>query len=170
MNIIKHPSRILSTVCTPFLDVEIEAHRFADPSAEGMLNIYQLGKDMLRTMRDAHGIGLAAPQVGITRRLIVGYVSGYQFVLANPEVVPGSAKGTGGQREGCLSYPGKQVYIERPKLVRITGWDFSDVHSEPVSIEIKARNMLARVLLHEMDHLDGVCKVGPKKNGEALPA
>lgn len=113
----------------------------------------QLVKDMFETMYDANGIGLAAPQVGIARRLIVVHVNeeGEEpFALLNPRVVEsGKAKEKG--EEGCLSIPEVSGYVERPATVVVEGVDPS---GNPVRIE--ADGMLARCLQHEIDHLDGV--------------
>jgi peptide deformylase len=113
----------------------------------------RLVDDMFETMYEAHGIGLAAPQVGVSRRLIVVHVNeeGEEpFALVNPRVVEaGSAREKG--EEGCLSIPGVSAYVERPATVVVEG---ETPGGEAVRIE--ADGMLARCLQHEIDHLDGV--------------
>jgi peptide deformylase len=119
----------------------------ADPELDQFL------KDMFETMYDAHGIGLAAPQVGVSRRIIVVHVNeeGQEpFALLNPRVVEsGKAKEKG--EEGCLSIPEVSAYVERPVEVVVEGLSpTGDV------VRIEADGMLARCLQHEIDHLDGV--------------
>lgn len=113
----------------------------------------RLVDDMFETMYEAHGIGLAAPQVGVSRRLIVVHVNeeGEEpFALINPRVVEeGSAREKG--EEGCLSIPGVSAYVERPATVVVEGET-----PEGEAVRIEADGMLARCLQHEIDHLDGV--------------
>ena len=112
--------------------------------------------DMFETMYEAKGIGLAAPQIGISRRLIVvdvGDESGAErgpFALYNPRVVE-AGKEMDKHEEGCLSIPGVSGVVERPWNVVVEG---EDRQGNPVRIEADA--MLARCLQHEIDHLDGV--------------
>ena len=112
--------------------------------------------DMFETMYEAKGIGLAAPQIGISRRLIVvdvGDESGAErgpFALYNPRVVE-AGKEMDKHEEGCLSIPGVSGVVERPWTVVVEG---EDRQGNPVRIEADA--MLARCLQHEIDHLDGV--------------
>jgi peptide deformylase len=117
-----------------------------------------IADDMLETMRAAPGIGLAAPQLGLLQRLFVAQLpedendpqSGKPFVLVNPEVVKTSRNEVEGE-EGCLSVPTWFGLVWRPEWVVVKA---RDVNGKP--IRIKAEGMLARVFLHEMDHLDGV--------------
>jgi peptide deformylase len=114
----------------------------------------QLADDMVETMYAAPGVGLAAPQVGVQRRLFVydtGEGDGPQ-VIVNP--VLSELRGEWTFEEGCLSVPGLSWPIVRPKEVHLTGYD---LHGNEVSIE--ADEYLARVLQHEVDHLDGVLLV-----------
>lgn len=110
-------------------------------------------RDMFETMYDAEGIGLAGPQVGVSRRVIVVDVQeegAAPFALVNPRVVeqgPATEKG----EEGCLSIPGLSALVERPARVVVEGLD---ERGEPVRIE--GEGLLGRCLLHEIDHLDGV--------------
>ncbi len=110
--------------------------------------------DMIDTMHDAPGIGLAAPQVGESRRVIVVHVNLKEeayplIVLINPEIVQVDGKVT--SEEGCLSVPGYVSNIERPEVVLVKGLD-----REGRPVEVEAEDLLARALQHETDHLDGI--------------
>lgn len=124
-----------------------EVHSFDD-------ELRELARDMLETMYAAPGIGLAAPQVGINRRLLVidisgGQEPGHQIVLANPLLL--EEEGLQKEEEGCLSIPGFTAPVERPRKVRVAG---QDLQGAPV--EITGEDLLARALCHEIDHLDGI--------------
>jgi peptide deformylase len=109
--------------------------------------------DMFETMYEAHGIGLAAPQVGVGRRVIVVDVheeGASPMALLNPVVVERGAE-TDRQEEGCLSIPGVAGVVERASTCVV---EATDRRGEPVRLE--ASGMLARCLQHEVDHLDGV--------------
>lgn len=111
----------------------------------------KLAEDMLATMYEAPGLGLAAPQVGVQKRMFVydlGDDEGPK-VLINPEIT--ESTGEWEYAEGCLSVPGLTFDIVRPKEVHVTG---VDLDGNEVSIE--ADELLARLLQHELDHLDGV--------------
>lgn len=108
----------------------------------------ELFQDMLYTMRQSSGIGLAGPQVGINQRLIVADIGEGPVKLANPEVI--EIKGKDKMEEGCLSVPGALIKIERAQELIVKGLD-----EEGKSVEVKAKGLLARVLLHEIDHLNG---------------
>ena len=113
----------------------------------------RLVADMFETMYDAHGIGLAAPQIGRSERLIVVDVKeegAEPMALLNPTVVE-SGGGRDRVEEGCLSIPGVAATVERPVTVVV---EATDATGQPVRIE--AQGMLARCLQHEIDHLDGV--------------
>ena len=113
----------------------------------------RLVADMFETMYDAHGIGLAAPQVGLSQRLIVVDVKeedSQPMTLLNPTVVE-SGPGKDRVEEGCLSIPGVAATVERPTSVVV---EATDAKGQPVRIQ--AEGMLARCLQHEIDHLDGV--------------
>lgn len=112
--------------------------------------------DMFETMHSADGIGLAANQVGVLKRIIVIDISCVEefkdikpFALINPEVIYEEGKCT--MEEGCLSVPDVRAEVERPKIIRIR---YKDTNFEDV--EIEATDLLARVILHEYDHLNGV--------------
>ncbi|HET6794217.1 MAG TPA: peptide deformylase, partial [Acidimicrobiales bacterium] len=109
----------------------------------------RLVDDMVATMYAAPGVGLAAPQVGVQKRLFVYDVGDGPQVIANPTISEASGEWT--YEEGCLSVPGLYWPIMRPKEVHLTGLD---LNGEEVSIE--ADELLARVFQHEVDHLDGV--------------
>ena len=110
--------------------------------------IRQLVEDMLDTMYDACGVGLAAPQVGILKRIVVIDVGEGPLVMVNPQVVKTSGSQTGD--EGCLSVPGKAGTVTRPDevTVRFMGEDGE-------WYELEGRELLARAICHECDHLDG---------------
>ena len=104
--------------------------------------------DMLDTMYEAQGVGLAAPQVGILKRIAVVDIGDGPIVLINPEILDSAGEQTG--EEGCLSVPGKAGTVTRPDYVKIrTYTEDMDV------IEIEGEELLARALCHEIDHLDG---------------
>ena len=113
--------------------------------------IRELIEDMLETMYDANGVGLAAPQVGILKRVVVIDVieEGTEpYILINPRIVESSGEQTG--QEGCLSLPGKSGQVTRPNYVKVVALD---VNMKP--IEVEGQELLARALCHELDHLDG---------------
>ncbi|MBR6029374.1 MAG: peptide deformylase [Clostridia bacterium] len=106
-------------------------------------------KDMADTMYKAEGVGLAAPQVGILRRVAVVDIGEGLIEMVNPKIVWASEEEQCG-REGCLSLPGRQGVVRRPMKVRVLA---QDRHGNP--IEIEGEGFLARALCHEIDHLDG---------------
>ncbi len=108
----------------------------------------ELIEDMLETMHDADGVGLAAPQVGVLRRIAVVDVGEGPIILVNPEVIETSGEQRG--QEGCLSVPGKVGIVTRPNHVKVKA--FNEKMEE---FEIEGEELLARALLHEIDHLDG---------------
>ena len=112
-------------------------------------NLRALIEDMVETMRHANGVGLAAPQVGVLKRLVViECEEGELHVLINPEIVERDGEQTG--YEGCLSVPGKTGIVTRPNHVKVKALD---ENMEPVTVE--GEELLARALCHELDHLDG---------------
>ena len=108
----------------------------------------QLIDDMFETMYEAQGVGLAAPQVGILKRIVVIDCGDDPLLLINPEVLETSGEQTG--QEGCLSVPGKAGIVTRPNYVRAR---FDDEQMN--ECEIEAEGLLARCICHELDHLDG---------------
>lgn len=120
--------------------------------------IEELIEDLIDTMYEADGVGLAAPQVGVRKRIAVVDVGDGPIVLINPEVVYTEGEQTG--MEGCLSVPGKAGQVTRPMKVRVKTQD-----ENMEWVEIEGEELLARAMLHEMDHLDGVMYVD-KVEGE----
>jgi peptide deformylase len=113
-------------------------------------SLRKFAKRMIRTMHDAPGVGLAAPQVGVLQRLLVYDVHDEPQVLVNPMLDEYSDE-TEESDEGCLSVPGVTMPVERSVSVRVRGFDAS---GEPV--DFRAEGFEARVIQHENDHLDGV--------------
>lgn len=113
--------------------------------------VKMLIEDMFDTMYEAQGVGLAAPQVGILKRIVVidTYQEGEKVVLVNPTITKRDGEQTGG--EGCLSLPGKIAVVTRPESVTCQAFD---ENMEPITVE--AQGLFARAICHELDHLDGV--------------
>ena len=110
----------------------------------------ELIQDMFDTMYEANGVGLAAPQVGILRRIcVIDIREGDPVVLINPEIVESSGEQT--DEEGCLSIPGKVAEVTRANYVKVSSLDMD---MNPVTYE--GEGLLARAMQHEMDHLDGI--------------
>ena len=109
----------------------------------------ELVADMLETMYEAEGVGLAAPQVGVLRRIVVIDVGDGPIVLVNPVIA--EQDGEQEDMEGCLSVPGKVGKVTRPNHVIVEGFD---ADMEPVRVE--GEELLARALCHELDHLEGI--------------
>lgn len=110
--------------------------------------IKDLIQDMIDTMYEANGVGLAAPQVGVLRKIVVIDVGDGPVVFINPEIVEASGKQTGD--EGCLSLPGKVGTVTRPNYVKARALN---MQLEP--FEIEGTELFARAMCHEFDHLDG---------------
>ena len=111
--------------------------------------IQDLIDDMIETMYEACGVGLAAPQVGILKRIVVIDTTGEDLmVLINPRIVETSGEQTG--YEGCLSVPGKTGTVTRPNYVKAVA-----LNEDMEEIEIEGTELLARALCHEIEHLDG---------------
>ncbi|MGE5607506.1 MAG: peptide deformylase [Bacteroidota bacterium] len=108
-----------------------------------------LAKDMLETMYHANGVGLAAPQVGISERMVVIDVGTGPIVLINPEII--KQEGEKRDVEGCLSLPGRNEYITRAERVCVTAFDLNGKE-----IKLTGEDLLARAFQHEIDHLDGI--------------
>ena len=105
-------------------------------------------QDMLDTMYEALGVGLAAPQVGVLRRIVVIDVGEGPIILVNPEILETSGEQTG--EEGCLSVPGKSGQVTRPDYVKVRA-----LNEDMEEIELEGTGLLARAFCHEIDHLDG---------------
>lgn len=111
--------------------------------------IRELIDDMYETLYDANGVGLAAPQVGILKRIVVIDTTGEDPVLLiNPVIMETSGEQEG--YEGCLSVPGKTGYVTRPNYVRVKAYD---ENMQP--FELEGTELMARAICHELDHLDG---------------
>lgn len=110
--------------------------------------IKELIEDMLETMYDANGVGLAAPQVGVLKRIVVIDTGEDPHILINPKIVESSGEQTG--QEGCLSLPGKFGIVTRPAYVKAVALD---INMNP--IEVEGTELLARAICHELEHLDG---------------
>ena len=113
--------------------------------------IKELAKDMMETMHKWDGVGLAGPQVGVLKRVIVIdlYEEGAQFTLINPVIL--KQKGIQEVDEGCLSFPNKYGKVERPKEVVVEALDI-----DGKKVKLKAKDLLAQALCHEIDHLNGI--------------
>ncbi len=114
----------------------------------------QLAEDMFASMYAAQGVGLAAPQIGLSLRLAVVDVTGgknpeAKIVLANPEII--HAEGEVREEEGCLSIPGFRGYVLRPQFVTVKAQN-----AKGEMFEIRGENLLARAFCHEIDHLNGI--------------
>ena len=125
----------------------------SDPVANISGDEVQLVQDMIETMYKAPGVGLAAPQIGVSKRIMVtdtssGEKKDHLFTLVNPEIV--ETEGEQLEEEGCLSIPGFSANVVRPKKVVLRGLDL-----EGKEIFIEGSDLLARAFCHEMDHLDG---------------
>ena len=126
--------------------------------------LQRLASDMLETMYDAPGVGLAAPQIGIQKRLFVYDIGEGPGAVVNPTIHEATGEWT--YEEGCLSVPGLYWPIERPARVHLTGYDL-----EGNEIEIEATELLARMLQHEVDHFDGtllLSRLTPELRKEAM--
>ncbi len=111
--------------------------------------IQDLIDDMFETMYDACGVGLAAPQVGILKRIVVIDTTGEDpILLINPRIVETSGEQTG--NEGCLSLPGKSGVVTRPNYVKVVAQN-----ENMETIELEGTELLARAFCHEIEHLDG---------------
>lgn len=112
----------------------------------------ELIEDMLDTMYDACGVGLAAPQVGILKRIVVIDVGEGPIVMVNPEILETSGEQTG--QEGCLSLPGQAGIVTRPNYVKVKAMD-----ENMEEFVLEGEELLARAICHECDHLDGIMYV-----------
>ena len=135
--ILTEEDEILRKVCRPVTEVTDRIRSILD--------------DMAETMHDAGGVGLAAPQVGILRRMFVVQIDpeGPLYELINPQIMETDGEQCG--EEGCLSVPGYVGTVTRPNYVKIKGLDRNGN-----SVEYEGTELLARAFLHENDHLDGI--------------
>ncbi len=138
--------------------VALEVKTFGDPvlkTRAGRVKefddaLLRLTEDMLVTMHEREGVGLAANQVGRLRRVLVAAIEEDEYVIVNP-VIEASSDETEVLAEGCLSIPGIHVEVERPVSVTVSGQDAAGG-----DLRLEAEGLLARVFQHEVDHLDGV--------------
>jgi peptide deformylase len=138
--------------------VAYEIRTFGDPVLKSRAtpvkdfdeSLEHLAEEMMRVMREAEGVGLAANQIGRLKRIFVAVHEDEQYAIVNP-VIEVRSETTEKDLEGCLSIPETRVEVERPTSVTVSGQDPS---GEPVRVE--AEGLLARIFQHEIDHLDGV--------------
>ena len=121
----------------------------AQPVERVTKRVQKLIRDMADTMYAANGAGLAAPQVGVSERIIVVDAGDGLVALVNPRIL--AAESSEVDVEGCLSIPNVSLYVERAARVEVEGWD-----ERGRTVRIKAGGLLARALQHEIDHLDGI--------------
>ena len=128
--------------------------------------IRELIEDMLDTMYEENGVGLAAPQVGVLKRIVVIDIGDGPVVMINPEILETSGSQTG--YEGCLSLPGKTGVVTRPNYVKVRALD--EAMQEYI---LEGEELMARAVCHECDHLDGVMYTvhveGELYNNDELP-
>ncbi len=135
LNILKEGDPALRKTSRPVTDINLRTKRLID--------------DMVETMRKADGVGLAAPQVGVLRRIVVIEVEeGNVLELINPEILEMSGEQIG--KEGCLSVPGKQGIVKRPSYVKVKA-----LNRKGEECVYEGTELLARCFCHELDHLDG---------------
>ncbi len=119
--------------------------------------VLQTLDDMLDTMHESNGIGIAAPQVGVLKRMFIVEVDDTFIELINPQILETEGKQI--DEEGCLSVPGLIGTVERPRYVKITG-----INREGKTVVYEATDLLARAFCHEYDHLEGVLFVDKASN------
>lgn len=138
LDVVLYPDERLATQCEPVAQVDEELNRFID--------------DMFETMYDHEGIGLAAPQVGVLKRVVTIDIEGdkaNQVVLINPEIIESS--GETGIEEGCLSIPGHRALVQRKEKVKVKA-----LNRQGEEIIFEADGLFAICIQHEIDHLNGV--------------
>ena len=124
----------------------------AEPVETITEELKNFAQDLIDTMLDENGLGLAAPQVGVSKRMVAldaGEERGHPFVILNPEILESSGKSV--REEGCLSFPGIYGKIERPEKVKLKAMDM-----DGKVFETELDGLEARAVQHEIDHLDGV--------------
>ncbi len=135
--------RMIRTMGDPILTKKCKEVKEMTP------RLRELIEDMFETMYEANGVGLAAPQVGILKRIVVIDTTGEDpIVMINPRILETSGTQTGG--EGCLSVPGKTGTVTRPNYVKAVAFD-----ENMQEYEIEGTELLARAICHETDHLEG---------------
>ncbi len=124
--------------------------------------ITELLDDLAETMYEANGVGLAAPQVGMLKRMVVIDIGEGLFELINPVILESSGTQTG--NEGCLSVPGKMGQVTRPNYVKVQA-----LNRDGETVIIEGEELMARALCHELDHLEGILYTD-KVEGELMDA
>lgn len=135
-----------------FTDKDPALHKVCRPVVKFDWRLHKLLDDMKDTLTDAEGVGLAAPQVGILRRVVVVDTGEEMLELVNPELVETSGEQCGA--EGCLSVPGKYGLVKRPNYARVRAQDRNGNW-----FEAEGEALIARCFCHELDHLDGILYV-----------
>lgn len=130
-------------------DKDPALHKVCKPVTSFDAKLHKLLDDMGETMRDANGVGLAAPQVGILRRVVTVDLGDEILELVNPSLVETDGEQVGA--EGCLSVPGKYGLVKRPYYAKVKAQDrFGDW------FEVEGEELIGRCFCHELDHLDGI--------------
>ena len=124
-------------------------HKVCRPVEKFDKKLHKLLDDMKETLVDANGVGLAAPQVGILRRVVIVDTGEEMLELVNPELVETSGEQEGA--EGCLSVPGKYGLVKRPNYAKVRAQD-----RDGNWFEAEGEELIARCFCHELDHLDGI--------------
>ncbi len=132
-----------------FTDRESALHKVCKTVTNFDQKLHQLLDDMKDTLLDANGVGLAAPQVGILRRVVVVDTGDEILELVNPELIETSGEQVG--VEGCLSVPGKYGIVKRPMVAKVKAQDRNGNW-----FEAEGEELIARCFCHELDHLDGI--------------
>ena len=130
-------------------DKDPALHKVCRPVENFDRKLHKLLDDMVETMDDAGGVGLAAPQVGILRRVVVVDTGDGVLELVNPELIETSGEQEGA--EGCLSVPGKYGLVKRPYIAKVRAQD-----RDGNWFEAEGEELIARCFCHELDHLDGI--------------
>ena len=124
-------------------------HKLCRPVEKFDGKLHKLLDDMKETLAEANGVGLAAPQVGILRRVVVVDTGEEMLELVNPELLETSGEQVGS--EGCLSVPGKYGIVKRPNYAKVRAYD-----RDGNEFEVEGEELMARCFCHELDHLDGI--------------
>ena len=135
-NIVTVGDPVLTKVCRPVTKFDSRLSQLID--------------DMIETLHDANGAGLAAPQIGVLRRVVIVNTEGEDWELVNPEIVEVSEEEQTGI-EGCLSLPGKWGLVTRPEYAKVRAQDRNGEW-----FEAEGEELIARCFCHELDHLDGI--------------
>lgn len=130
-------------------DKEPALHKVCKPVEKFDWKLHKLLDDMAQTLAEANGVGLAAPQVGILRRVVIVDTGEEILELVNPELVETSGEQTGA--EGCLSVPGKYGLVKRPYYAKVRAQD-----RDGNWFEAEGEELIGRCFCHELDHLDGI--------------